>query len=32
VIEDVRVIPEHIKATHGKLFPLFQTALGAHGG
>jgi ATP adenylyltransferase len=24
VIEDVRVIPEHIKATYGKLIPLFQ--------
>lgn len=24
VIEDVRVIPEHLKATHGKLLPLFQ--------
>jgi ATP adenylyltransferase len=24
VIEDVRVIPEHIKATYGKLVPLFQ--------
>jgi len=25
VIEDVRVIPEHIKATYAKLVPLFQT-------
>jgi len=24
VIEDVRVIPEHIQATYGKLIPLFQ--------
>jgi ATP adenylyltransferase len=24
VIEDVRVIPEHIKATYGKLIPLFE--------
>jgi ATP adenylyltransferase len=24
VIEDVRVIPEHIKATYAKLYPLFQ--------
>jgi ATP adenylyltransferase len=24
VIEDVRVIPEHIQATYAKLFPLFQ--------
>jgi hypothetical protein len=24
VIEDVRVIPEHIQATYAKLAPLFQ--------